>query len=229
MSHQKQKLQDAPVDQRTKLELEQSLIGNSDCFAEYEHQLGTTPLITMSIDTGDHPPVAKRPYTLALKHHDWVKAEIDKLLEAGVIRESDSSWSAPIVIVSKGDGGKRLCIDFRALNSITITFIWPIPKVEDILAKSESLDDDRVSSCCVALSIGMILSYPCILRSESVTSCPFFDCEGLARPGALSVAGLPVLEVEGVESAVVFVSFDGIVLAVSVVFLFFADECGPDS
>ena len=62
----------------------------------------------MSTDTGDHPPVAKRPYTLALKCHDWVKAEIGKLLEAGVIRESDSSWSAPVVVVPKGDGGKRL-------------------------------------------------------------------------------------------------------------------------
>ena len=135
VSYQKPKLQDAPIDQRTKLELEQLLIRNSDYFAEDERQLGTTPLITMSIDTGDHPPVAKRPYTLALKHHDWVKAEIDKLLEAGVIRESDSSWSAPIVVVPKGDGGKRLCIDFRALNSITRTFIWPMPRVEDILAK----------------------------------------------------------------------------------------------
>ena len=84
-------MQDVPIDQRTKLELEQLLIRNSDCFAEDEHQLETAPLITMSTDTGDHPPVAKRPYALALKHHDWVKAEIDKLLEAGVIRENDSS------------------------------------------------------------------------------------------------------------------------------------------
>ena len=60
---------------------------------------------------------------IALKHHDWVIAEIDKLLEDGVIRESDSSWSAPVVVVPKGDGGKRLCIDFRALNAITRTFI----------------------------------------------------------------------------------------------------------
>ena len=89
----------------------------------------------MSIDTGNIPPVAKRPYTLALKHHDWVKAEIDKLLEAGVIRESDSSWSAPIVVVPKGDGGKRLCVDYRALNKITRTSIWPMPRIEDILAK----------------------------------------------------------------------------------------------
>ena len=135
ISHQKPVLQNAPINQKIKLELEQLLERNQDCFAEDERQIGTTPLITMSIDTGDHPPVAKRPYTLAIKHHDWVKAEIDKLLEAGVIRESDSSWSAPIVVVPKGDGGKRLCIDYRALNAITRTFIWPMPRVEDILAK----------------------------------------------------------------------------------------------
>ena len=135
ISHQKPVLQDAPIDQKIKLELEQLLDRNQDYFAEDERQIGTTPLITMSIDTGDHSPVAKRPYTLALKHHDLVKAEIDKLLEAGVIRESDSSWSAPIVVVPKGDGGKRLSIDYRALNPITRTFIWPMPRVEDILAK----------------------------------------------------------------------------------------------
>ena len=55
----------------------------------------------MSIETGDHPHMAKKPYALALKHYDWVKEEIDKLLEAGVIRESHSSWSAPIVVVLK--------------------------------------------------------------------------------------------------------------------------------
>ena len=89
----------------------------------------------MTIDIGDHPPIAKKPYTLALKHYDWVKEEIDKLLEAGVIRESHSSWSAPIVAVPKGDGGKRLCLDFRALNKITRTYVWPMPRIEDIFAK----------------------------------------------------------------------------------------------
>ena len=64
-----------------------------------------------------------------------MKEEIDKLLEAGVIRESHSSWSAPIVVVAKGDGGKRLCVDFRALNKITRTYVWPMPRIEDIFAK----------------------------------------------------------------------------------------------
>ena len=87
----------------------------------------------MSIDTGDACPIAKKLYTLALKHYDWVKEEIDKLLEAGVIRESHSSWSTLIVVVPKGDGGKRLCVDYRALNAITRTYVWPMPRVEDIL------------------------------------------------------------------------------------------------
>ena len=39
------------------------------------------------------------------------------------------------MFVPKGDGGKRLCVDFRAFNAITRTYIWPMPRVEDIFAK----------------------------------------------------------------------------------------------
>ena len=49
-----------------------------------------------------------------------------------MIRESHSSWSAPIVVVPEGDGEKRLCVDYRALNAITRTYVWPMPRVEDI-------------------------------------------------------------------------------------------------
>ena len=41
----------------------------------------------MTIDKGNHPSIAKKPHTFALKHYDWVKEQIDKLLEAGVIRQ----------------------------------------------------------------------------------------------------------------------------------------------
>ena len=135
VNYNKPALQDAPIDKQTKADLDTLLDNNKDAFAEDERQIGTTPLIEMTIDTGDHPPIAKKPYTLALKHYDWVKEEINKLLEAGVIRESHSSWSAPIVVVPKGDGGKRLCVDYRALNKITRTYVWPMPRVEDIFAK----------------------------------------------------------------------------------------------
>ena len=135
VNYNKPTLLDAPTDKQTEADLDKLLDNNKDSFAADERQRGKTPLIEMTIDTGDHPPIAKKPYILTLKHYDWVTEEIDKLLEAGVIRESHSSWSAPIVVVPKGDGGKRLCVDFRALNKITTTYAWPMPRFEDIYAK----------------------------------------------------------------------------------------------
>ena len=106
-----------------------------DQFAKDETTIGTTPLTQMSIDMGDSDPISQKPYPIAMKHYQWVKEEIDKLLEAGVIRNSHSSWSAPIVVVLKGDGGKHLVIDYRALNKVTRKFVWPMPKVEDIFSQ----------------------------------------------------------------------------------------------
>ena len=106
-----------------------------DQFAKDETTIGTMPLTQMSIDTGDSDPISQKPYPIAMKHYQWVKEEIDKLLEAGVIRNSHSSWLAPIIVVPKGDGGKRLVIDYRALNKITRKFVWPMPKVEDIFSQ----------------------------------------------------------------------------------------------
>ena len=106
-----------------------------DQFAKDEMTISTMPLTQMSIDTGDSDPISQKPYPVAMKHYQWVKEEIDKLLEAGVIRNSHSSWSAPIIIVLKGDGGKCLVIDYRALNKVTRKFVWPMPKVEDIFSQ----------------------------------------------------------------------------------------------
>ena len=55
---------------------------------EYESQfakdetIGTTPLTSMTIDTGTADPVSQKPYPIAMKHYQWVKDEIEKLLAA---------------------------------------------------------------------------------------------------------------------------------------------------
>ena len=123
------------LDSTTQQQLDFLLGTFKDKFTEDETTIGTTPLIQMSIDTGDSDPISQKPYPVVMKHNQWVKEEIDKLLEAGVIRNSHSSWSAPIIIVPKGDGGKRLVIDYRALNKVTRKFGWPMPKVEDIFSQ----------------------------------------------------------------------------------------------
>ena len=116
-----------------------NLLGTfKDQFVKDETTIGTTPLTQMSIDMGDSEPVLQKPYPVAMKHYNWAKEEIDKLLEAGVIRNSHSSWSAPIIVVPKGDGGKHLVIDYIALNKVTRKFMWPMPKVEDIFSQLNS-------------------------------------------------------------------------------------------
>ena len=76
-------------------------------FAKDETSIGTTPLTEMTIGTGDSYPISQKPYPIAMKNYQWVKEEIEKLLTAKVICSSSSSWSAPIIVVPKGDGGKR--------------------------------------------------------------------------------------------------------------------------
>ena len=83
----------------------------------------------MTINTGTTDPVSQKPYPIAMKHYKWVKDEIEKLLTAKVICTSCSSWSAPIIVVPKGDRSKRLVIDYRALNKITRKFTWPCQKL----------------------------------------------------------------------------------------------------
>ena len=75
-------------------------------FVKDETSIGTTPLTSITIDTGTSKPVSQKPYSIAMKHYQWVKDEIEKLLAAKVIHTSQSSWSAPIIVVPKGDGGK---------------------------------------------------------------------------------------------------------------------------
>ena len=120
-------------------------------FSRGNEDIGRTQLITMDIDTGDSPPVSSRPYTLALKHHQWVQEEIETLERAGVITKSMSPWASPIVDVpKKSQPGeppkKRLCIDFRKINNLQQTVITkgkskgclslvPLPKIDEMYAK----------------------------------------------------------------------------------------------
>ena len=77
----------------------------------------------MSIDTGNSELLSQKPYPITMKHYQCVKDEIEKLLTAKVIQGNRSSWSAPIIVIPKGDGGKCLVIDYQTLNKVTRKFI----------------------------------------------------------------------------------------------------------
>ena len=75
-------------------------------FMRDETSIGMTPFTEMTIVTGTSDPVSHKPYPIAMKNDQWVKEEIEKLLTEQVICSSRPSWTATIIVVPKGDGGK---------------------------------------------------------------------------------------------------------------------------
>ena len=94
-------LQDADIKPTTRSAFDELCERYPTIFSRGNKDIGRTQLITMDIDMGDSPPVSSRPYTLALKHHQWVQDEIETLERAGVITKSMSPWASPIVVVPK--------------------------------------------------------------------------------------------------------------------------------
>ena len=78
------------------------------------------------------PPVKQKPYRQALTKRHIVNEEIDKLLEAGVIRPSSSPYASPITLQGKKDGGIRFCVHWRKLNAMTVKDAYPLPNIQDI-------------------------------------------------------------------------------------------------
>ena len=70
-------------------------------FSADSSDIGKTPLLEVEIDTGDSPPITQKPYTLPLKHTEWVQRELEILEKLGVIVRSVSPWASPIVVVPK--------------------------------------------------------------------------------------------------------------------------------
>jgi hypothetical protein len=85
------------------------------------------------IDTETHPPVKQRAYRMSEEGHCIVDKECQKMLEKGVIKESNSPWSSPVVLVAKKNGEVRFCVDYRRLNSLTRKDSYPLPNVYDTL------------------------------------------------------------------------------------------------
>jgi hypothetical protein len=73
-------------------------------------------------------PISKRAYRVPRPKLVELKKQIDELSEKGYIRPSTSPWAAPVLFVDKKDGTRRMCIDYRVLNEVTIKNKYPYPE-----------------------------------------------------------------------------------------------------
>jgi hypothetical protein len=72
-------------------------------------------------------------YRLSVLENAEIKKWVQELIEQGVIRPSDSPCGSPIILVPKKYGTWCMCVDFRALNKITVKNCYPLPHIDDLL------------------------------------------------------------------------------------------------
>jgi hypothetical protein len=72
-------------------------------------------------------------YRMSVMENDEIKKQIQEFLDKGVIVPSSLPCGSPIVLVPKKYGTWRICVDFRALNKITVNNCYPLPRIDDFL------------------------------------------------------------------------------------------------
>ena len=105
---------------------------HKDVFAASSADLGHYNRSEHHIDTGSSPPLKAKPRRYSPGDRNAMAKEVTNLLEAGVIRPSQSPWSSNPLLVPKPDHTVRMCVDYRPLNQVTVGDAYPMPRCEDI-------------------------------------------------------------------------------------------------
>jgi hypothetical protein len=77
-------------------------------------------------------PPAKAPYRMSHEELKELKVQLEELLAKGYIKPSKSPYGAPVLFVHKKDGTLRMCVDYRALNKVTVKNRYPLPRIDDL-------------------------------------------------------------------------------------------------
>jgi len=114
-----------------------------DVFASSIFDLGACTLLDFRIELLDKTPIYTPPYRASEETRKFLQKEMNVLLKAGIIRQSNSEYSAPVIVIDKKDGSKRIGVDYRKLNTITVTAKWPVSLPNDIF---EDISSSKIFS-----------------------------------------------------------------------------------
>lgn len=125
------KLRVGPIDEESKQKLIRLIGEYRGCFAETIGELGCAKSTQMDISLQKEAPFTHRPYRMALSEQREAENIVGELLAHDIIRESTSNYCSPVLLVTKKNGERRLCIDYRRLNSLTVKDNYPMPRIDD--------------------------------------------------------------------------------------------------
>ena len=101
-------------------------------FSSSKTDIGHCKLVKHEIELKHNAPIQQMVGKVPLHVEKWVDNQVEHLEKMGVVRQSNSPWSAPVVVVKKKNGDFRLCVDFRRLNSVTIKPVYRIPDSQSL-------------------------------------------------------------------------------------------------
>ena len=145
---------------------------NRDLFGDSVDQLGKAIGVEHEINLTTEVPVKLNAYKTSPKEKEIIREQVKDMLKNNIIEESQSSYSAPVVLVRKKNGKIRFCIDYRRLNDITVKDRHPLPLISDII---------NIMSDCKYFSVLDLLSgyWNVVVKKEDRHKTAFITPDGL--------------------------------------------------
>jgi hypothetical protein len=85
----------------------------------------------MEVMPGVVPPT-KAPYQMSHEKLKELKVQLEELFAKGYVKPNKSPYGAPILFVHKKDGMLKMCVNYKALNKVTMKNQYPLPQIDDL-------------------------------------------------------------------------------------------------
>ena len=110
------------------------------------------------VDVGNARMIKQHPYRVKPIKLEKLRQDVQYMLDKDIIEPSQSSWASPCVLVRKPDGSIRYCTDYRKVNVLSKTDLFPIPRMEDCI--------DQISYAKYITKCDLLKGYWCEPPSE---------------------------------------------------------------